>query len=130
MAKYKTRSDINFEKLHNFNETIKANETNPDFDVIGFFMDTWYNKYDITLFTHCQKEFYKAIETPGKVQNYKINIDLKKAEQFIDLDTLANLDKLLFLKLAVKKRYFWQTLNISLETANTVFSLFTIEPTK
>lgn len=128
MPKYKNRTDIDFEKLHNFNEELKRQEHNNEFDVIGFFMRTWYKKYPIELAMHCQKEFYKAVETKGKVQNYKFNVDLKKAEQFIDLDTLINLDKLLFIKLAVRKKFFWQSGKVNLETANYVFGLFINEP--
>ena len=130
MAKYKNRSDIDFIKLNNFDKAIRENEGNPEFDVAQLFMDTWYKGYPIELFMHCHKEFYKAVETPGKVQNYKFSIDLKKAEQFIDLDTLIHLDKELFINLAVKKKFFWQSGIVNLETANYVFSLFINEPPK
>lgn len=128
MPKYKSRSDINFEKFVNFDAEIKRNENNIDFDVAAYFMQTWFPKYDMELFMHCQKEFYKAVETPGKIQNYKFNVDLKLAEEFIDLDTLIKLDKNLFIRLAVIKKYFWQKLDVTLETANYAFSLFTNEP--
>jgi hypothetical protein len=130
MPKYKNRSHIDFIKLNNFDKVIKENDGNADFDVAKLFMDTWYKGYPIELFMHCQKEFYKAVETPGKVQNYKFSIDLKKAEQFIDLDTLIHLDKELFINLAVKKKFFWQSGIVNLETANYVFSLFINEPPK
>lgn len=128
MAKYKTRSDIDFHKLNAFDLEIKENENNPNFDVIARFMETFYKGYPMELAMHCQKEFYKAVEVKGKVQNFKYNIDLKKAEDFIDFDTLISKDKVAFLKLAVKKKYPWQSNKINLETANYVFALFLNEP--
>ena len=130
MAKYKTRADIDFIKMNDFDLRIKENQNNPTYDLSKDFMETFYKSYPMELLLHCQKEWQKAIETPGKIQNFKINIFLKTAEEFIDLDTLANLNKELFLKLAVKRKYFWQSKVISLETANAVFSFFINEPTK
>ena len=127
MAKYKNRSDIDFLKMHRFDLRIKENEFNQSYDLIKDFMETFYKGYPIELALHCQNEWKQALETPGKVQNLKFNLDLQKAEQFIDLDTLANLDKELFLKLAVKRKYPWQSKIINVETANHVFSLFMLE---
>ena len=127
MAKYKNRGNIDFLKMHRFDLRIKENEFNISYDLIKDFMETFYKGYPIELALHCQNEWKQALETSGKVQNLKFNLDLQKAEQFIDLDTLANLDKELFLKLAVKRKYPWQSKIINVETANYVFSLFTIE---
>jgi len=132
MKKYKTRADIKYVDFEKFNDAIDEHDEDAEY-IAETIMLIFYPKEPTYKTEECIKEFNKAFNAEGKIQNYRLDLNLKKASRFIDCDTLMKDSPIDFLEYVVKSYIPFRKVDvnkISLSTAQHVFKLFTNEPPK
>lgn len=130
---YKTRADIKYVDFERYFELLNDSDESPE-SIAGIVMNVFYPNQPIRNTEKCIKEFSKAFDSPGKVQlKYKVDMSLKKASHFINCAETVKESPIDFLGFVIKHRVPFMKVNvndISLETAQYAFSLFTNEPPK
>lgn len=130
----RSKSDISFLRFLEFSEDLKEMKDNPQFiedKVIMLFYGGNYRNKEKKV-----ANFLSALQKPGKLKmKYKLNLSvIDKANNFIDSENFASdkdFDSLL--RLLVKKRYFWQKVDvnkISITEGEYILSVFLNGQTK
>lgn len=118
--RYKNQGDIDYKRFSDFIQIIEDIEPSeiPDEVMRIFYPDEVFN-LDLV------SQFLKALETPGGKFPYKIDLDFKTADKFIDADTFATSNRKLELaEFLIVKKWRFQKIVLSLANVNHVFSSF------